>query len=488
MTIGTRLTRAFACVSLVIAAGSLVTISQFAESVFQTKRILAIDKRLADVYRLESDLGVLTRQLSAVAEQHDMAGLTATTHSIRARLNGDLTQALRSFQKSGATAPDTLVASTHSVFDELDAIERLAGVTDWQAIRLRINIQLADITDGIKGVVDRVGLGVYEDRLKAAQEVDAIRRRGEVILAITAVVSLLTSLLLGLLVTKSIVAPLRRIKEAAHQLAARDFNLRLVTDSNDELADVGRDLIIAARELEVSYSALKRSNNDLERFAYVVSHDLREPLRTVRSFSQLLHRKIKGILDAESSEYLTYVMGGAAHMNRLIDGILEYSRLANSEQHGFEDFAIAPIIETVQNNLHAAIEASGASLSWDSMPRVFGNRVQIIQVFQNLINNAIKYRKPDVPPKIHVSSRQQSGGWIFCIEDNGLGIDPEYHSRIFDMFQQVSSKKGAGSGIGLAVAKRIVEQHGGAIWVESHLGSGSQFFFSLPGRSSTNGQ
>lgn len=484
MTIGARLTRAFVCVCLVIAAGSLITISQFAESVFQTKRILAIDKRLADVYLLESDLTALNRQLSAIAEQRDLPGLTSATHAIRSKLNKDLKQSLASFHESGATAPDTLVASIHSVYDELDAIERLAGVADWQAIRLRINIQLTDIIGGIKGVVDRVALGVYEDRLKAAREVEAIRRRGELILGITAVASLLTSLVLGVRVTKSIVHPLRRIKEAAHQIAARDFHLHLVTDSNDELAEVGRDLVIAARELEISYTALQRSNKDLERFAYVVSHDLREPLRTVSSFSQLLHRKAKDVLDADSLEYLAFVIEGAARMKRLIEGILEYSRFTNSEQHGFEKLQIASVVETVESNLQAAIEESGALVTCGPMPEVFGNRVQILQVFQNLMSNAIKYRRTDVRLKIHISAQQQPDKWLFCIEDNGPGIDPEHRVRIFDIFQQVSDRKAGGAGIGLAVAKRIVEQHGGSIWVESDLGRGSKFFFTLPRQSS----
>jgi signal transduction histidine kinase len=484
MSIGARLTRAFVCVSLVIAAGSLITISQFAESVYQTKRILAIDKRLADVYLLEGDLTALNRQLSAIAEQRDLPGLNSATHSIRSKLSEDLRQSLASFHQSGATAPDTLVASTHSVYDELDAIERLAGVADWQAIRLRINIQLTDIIGSIKGVVDRVALGVYEDRLKAAREVEAIRRRGEIILGITAVTSLLTSLLLGVRVTKSIVHPLRRIKEAAHQIAARDFHLNLVTDSNDELADVGRDLVVAARELEISYSALQRSNNDLERFAYVVSHDLREPLRTVSSFSQLLHRKAKDVLDAGNLEYLALIIEGAARMNRLIEGILEYSRLTNSEQPGFEKLEIGSIVEAVQSSLQAAIGESGALVTCGPLPQVVGNRIQIIQVFQNLISNAIKYRRPDIALKIHISAQLQPDTWLFCIQDNGPGIDPEHRVRIFDIFQQVGDRKAGGAGIGLAVAKRIVEQHGGAIWVESSPGGGSRFFFTLPRQAS----
>jgi signal transduction histidine kinase len=198
------------------------------------------------------------------------------------------------------------------------------------------------------------------------------------------------------------------------------------------------------------------------------------------SFSRLLEHRYAPVLTGNGTEYLEFINSAAAHMEQLIDGILEYSRLTSSDHHGFEPLDLTRIINTVLTNLHVSIEETGASVTYDAMPTISGNPAQMIQVFQNLIGNAIKYRREGVHPRIHVAARQESDFWIFSVTDNGIGIDPKDRDSIFGVFQQLHGRSAGGAGIGLAVAKRIVEQHGGTIRVESDGDTGSRFLFSVP--------
>lgn len=479
MTIRSRLTRAFSSVALVIAAGAGITIWQFSGVVRETQQILAIDNRLTAVEELERTIGRLSRRLSALSEQRESGKLIGATHDARSELAGELEHALASFSDSRATPPGTLRASLQGVYDELDAIERLAEVRDWLAIRLRIDVQLNQILADIGSAVDRVAAGVGEDRARALAQVEFRRESAESILAITAVLSLLTALLLGYRVIRSIIQPMTALKQAAHQLAAKDFRLRLEITTEDELAEVGRDVLVAAKELEASYSALQRSNRDLEQFAHAVSHDLREPLRSVSVLSGLLKKNYGDRIGEEGSEFLKLILGATRRMHDLIDGILMYSRLSYSQSGEREEVEISEVIETVASNLQAMIAESGASVTAKGLPRVRANRVQMIQVFQNLVSNGIKYRRDGTMPRIEISARQSSKGPLFCVSDNGIGIAPENYSRIFEAFERVDEGH-EGIGLGLATTKRIIEQHGGEIWVESDGVHGSCFLFSIP--------
>jgi signal transduction histidine kinase len=295
----------------------------------------------------------------------------------------------------------------------------------------------------------------------------------------------MASFLLGFHVTRSITRPLRDLKRAAHQLAFSDFHLRLETHSKDELADVGRDLMAAARQLEASYNALKRSNQDLERFAAAVSHDLREPLRTVTMFTQLLKADHESAFQGEASEYLKLISDAAFQMNRLIDGILQYSLVTSTQGHDLEDLPLYEVVRTAISNLRVAIDETGTTVHCGFLPVIRANRVQMEQIFQNLIGNAIKYRREGIPPHIEIEAREKGQDWIISVADNGTGIDPRYHERIFGIFRQLD-RHSEGIGLGLAVAKRIIEQLGGSIWVESDGQNGSRFFLAIPRISSFN--
>ncbi len=241
----------------------------------------------------------------------------------------------------------------------------------------------------------------------------------------------------------------------------------------------------AEEDLKKTLADLERSNKELEQFAYVASHDLQEPLRMVSSYTQLLERRYKDKLDADAKEFIAYAVDGANRMQRLIQDLLAYSRVS-SRGRPLTPTDCNAVLGHVRINLSVAIEESNARVTHDELPIVMADETQLVQVFQNLIGNAIKFCSEE-PPRIHVSAEKNEKEWIFSVRDNGKGIDPQYHERIFVIFQRLQGKgEYPGTGIGLAICKRIIERHGGRIWVESEYGKGSTFYFTIPVRGGEN--
>ena len=238
-----------------------------------------------------------------------------------------------------------------------------------------------------------------------------------------------------------------------------------------ELRAANHELQMRQALLERAEAELDRSNKELEQFAYVASHDLQEPLRMVSSYTQLLARRYKGRLDADADEFIAFAVDGANRMQRLINDLLAYSRVGTRGKE-FEPTDCTAVFDQALANLKAAIEESGAVVTHDPLPTVMADNMQLGQLFQNLIGNAIKYHG-DEPPRVHVSAEQKGNDWVFSVRDNGIGIDPQYAERIFVIFQRLHTREEyPGTGIGLAICKKIVERHGGRIWVESQLGAG----------------
>lgn len=235
----------------------------------------------------------------------------------------------------------------------------------------------------------------------------------------------------------------------------------------------------AAEVLAKRTDELARSNHELEQFAYVASHDLQEPLRMVSSYTQLLARRYKGKLDQDAEEFIAYAVDGANRMQRLINDLLTFSRVS-TRGHPFEQTDCNAVLRDVLDNLQIAIQECGATVTHDALPTLMADPTQIAQLLQNLIGNALKFHG-DAPPQIHIGALRQEGEWVFSVRDNGIGIAPEFFERIFIIFQRLNPRERyPGTGIGLAVCKRIIERHGGHIWVESTPGQGSAFSFALP--------
>ncbi|MEN6292885.1 MAG: PAS domain S-box protein [Methanobacterium sp.] len=238
----------------------------------------------------------------------------------------------------------------------------------------------------------------------------------------------------------------------------------------------------AEQEIKALLEELKRSNEELQQFAYVTSHDLQEPLRTIASFTQLMERRYKGKLDEDADEFMDYIVDASVRMKQMIMDLLEYSRVG-TKQEMYQAINIESKLNDVLVNLNDLIERSRAEIIYGPLPVVFGDESQLLLLLQNLITNAIKFRKEDESPRIHISAVKdpEKNEYVFSIADNGIGIEEQYFERIFTIFQRLHTREEyQGTGIGLSVAKRIVERHGGRIWVESEFGEGSTFYFSIP--------
>ena len=306
--------------------------------------------------------------------------------------------------------------------------------------------------------------------------------------------SLLTLLLAGVLIVMSIWAtnrifgrPLARYVDSLRQAektgevgevdwASRDELGELIATYNATLERVWHQ----ERQLQNTVQQLTETNLELKRFAYVASHDLREPIRTICSFAELLQRKATERLTDEDREYLDFLIDGASRMNMLVDDLLSYSRVTNATP-SYQRFDLNLALESALENLRLAIQESGARVEAQALPEAVGDQMQISLMFQNLVGNAIKYRHPDRPPVVAVDCFKTGDEWTIGVRDNGIGIDPRYRERIFEVFQRLHvSEAYEGSGIGLAICRRIAEQHGGRIDLDVTGNQGSRFIFTLP--------
>ncbi|MGZ7209708.1 MAG: sensor histidine kinase, partial [Methanobacterium sp.] len=237
----------------------------------------------------------------------------------------------------------------------------------------------------------------------------------------------------------------------------------------------------ADEELNKTISELGRSNAELQQFAYVASHDLQEPLRTIASFTQLLERRYKGKLDENADEFMDYIVEAAVRMKAQIEGLLEYSRIVTKGEE-FEEIDMNKSLNNTLKILDTSIREVDTEITYDKLPNVMGDALQLERVFQNLISNAIKFRKLEESLKIHISAykSEDEKEYVFSVQDNGIGIEEQYLERIFSIFQRLHTRDVyKGTGIGLSIVKRIIERHHGRIWVESESGVGSTFYFTL---------
>ena len=275
-------------------------------------------------------------------------------------------------------------------------------------------------------------------------------------------------------VLKSKVQVFLTLQRQKNQLAKANAELQAEIIERKKAA---AGLVAANARAAVTMAELERSNEELEQFAYVASHDLQEPLTIVINYLQLLQRIYQGQLDSKADEFIDYAVVGANRMKALINDLLAYTRVGT---RGYEPTDCDVVLDQAVTNLQVTIEKSGAEVTRDPLPSVMGDALQLTQVFQNLIDNALKFHN-EQPPVVHISAKKTSAVWTFSIQDNGIGLDSRFAERIFAIFQRLHTREEySGTGIGLAVTKKIVERHGGRIWVESEVGKGTTFHFTLP--------
>ena len=271
---------------------------------------------------------------------------------------------------------------------------------------------------------------------------------------------------------------------------ARDISEFKVVEENLAAALAGERAARAEAErarvhLDRQAQELARSNADLERFAFAASHDLQEPLRTITSYTQLFLRRFGQTLDADGQSFLTFVTEAAARMSALIRDLLAYSQVLRLQPSETEPVDCATVLDLVLRNCDLLVRESGARVLRDALPVVPGLEFQLVRIFQNLVTNSIKYRRPGVPPEIAITARDEGREWVFCVRDNGVGIAPQYQNQVFVMFRRLHNRHQSGSGLGLALCQRIIQGNGGRIWLESEVGVGSRFCFTWPKKIST---
>jgi signal transduction histidine kinase len=290
-----------------------------------------------------------------------------------------------------------------------------------------------------------------------------------VVKAITALASIPTAILMFRLVPQAVALP------SAEDLR-KEIDNRARAEA--EVRSLNTDL---ERRVEERTALLQRSNAALQRFAYVSSHDLQEPIRTIRTFNQLLAKEYSGKLDPKADQYIEFVVEASARMQNLVTDLMTYSRILDPEApREVKVTSSRQALDTVLLDLREAIEDSGAEITQSALPDLSIDETQLKQIFQNLISNAIKYRRPGQPLRISVTAERSGSEWAFSVRDNGIGIEPQYFDQIFQAFRRLHGKEYPGSGVGLTICKEIVESSGGRMWVESELGQGSTFKFTLP--------
>ncbi|SIQ15650.1 sensor histidine kinase [Micromonospora avicenniae] len=355
--------------------------------------------------------------------------------------------------------------------------------------------------DGVRVAVDDLQAEILNARESNAREV---RRTGNllaVLLIVAALVVVVAGALLLLSLDQTVVRPLTGLADQVREVAEGDFAhvisgtgppefVQLAEDVDAMRRRIAADLaeVREAREriewvntqLQKQAEELTRSNRDLEQFAYVASHDLQEPLRKVASFCQLLQRRYAGQLDERADQYIAFAVDGAQRMQRLINDLLAFSRIGRLTT-GFTEVDLNKVMGDVAGQTEAARQYADAELTWSELPVIRGEEPLLTNLLANLVSNSIKFRRLDVPAKVHVSARLVGEEWEITCRDNGIGIEPEFADKIFVIFQRLHPKDAyPGTGIGLAIVKKIVEYHGGRVWVDTDVAEGTAIRFTLP--------
>ncbi|MGW0215699.1 sensor histidine kinase [Micromonospora chokoriensis] len=355
--------------------------------------------------------------------------------------------------------------------------------------------------DQVRAAVNDLQAEILTAREQAATNVRTSSNVLVVLLIVAALVVVVAGAVLLVSLDRMVIRPLTGLANQVREVAEGDYQHRIATVGPPEFIRLGDDVdamrrkiaadlaeVRGAREriewvnsqLQKQAEELTRSNRDLEQFAYVASHDLQEPLRKVASFCQLLQRRYAGQLDERADQYIAFAVDGAQRMQRLINDLLAFSRIGRLTT-GFVEVDLNKVMGDVAGQTEAARQYADAELTWTDLPVISGEEPLLTNLLANLVSNSIKFRRADVPSKVHVSARLVGAEWEISCEDNGIGIEPEFADKIFVIFQRLHSKDAyPGTGIGLAIVKKIVEYHGGRVWVDTDVPEGTAIRFTLP--------
>ncbi|WP_327646844.1 sensor histidine kinase [Micromonospora zamorensis] len=396
------------------------------------------------------------------------------------------------------TVEDRIAQWRQSVAEPVITTTERSGTSAGQAL---VTEQARQQFDDVRTAVNDLQEEVLAAREQTARNVRTSSNVLVVLLIVAALVVVVAGAVLLLSLDRMVVRPLTALAIQVREVAEGDYQHRIATVGPPEFIQLGEDVdamrqkiaadlaeVRAAREriewvnsqLQKQAEELTRSNRDLEQFAYVASHDLQEPLRKVASFCQLLQRRYAGQLDERADQYIAFAVDGAQRMQRLINDLLAFSRIGRLTT-GFVEVDLNKVMGDVAGQTEAARQYADAELTWTDLPVISGEEPLLTNLLANLVSNSIKFRRADVPPKVHISARLVGAEWEITCQDNGIGIEPEFADKIFVIFQRLHSKDAyPGTGIGLAIVKKIVEYHGGRVWVDTDVPEGTAIRFTLP--------
>ena len=487
--VGVLIVALFALLAIGVGGTALADLTTARNHVVNTLDPAAFHVSQLEVGLLDQETGVrgyaLGAQPAFLKPYHDgLASQTQQVTRLRQLLAGmpgataELNQVLRRVAAWRSRYAQPTINQVSKSGQSIAGASPNQGKADFDQIRSALAVLQADLATQRKQAVGTLH--------NSASVLDAT-------LIVIAVALLLTVPVLAFGLWRSAIAPLNRLAADARQVAEGDFEHQVEPGGPAEMRAVGLDVnrmrerILAELSalqavnatLEARTEDLQRSNSELEQFAYVASHDLQEPLRKVASFCQLLQRRYAGRLDAKADEYIEHAVDGAKRMQALINDLLAFSRVGRTAQRR-EPVSCAVLLAQAWANLAADVRRTRATIEVGELPVVLGEASLLTAVFQNLINNALKFRAGE-PPRVTVSARRDDGLWLFSFRDNGIGIEPEYAERIFVIFQRLHDKAAyPGTGIGLAMVRKIIEYHGGRVWLDTTVTAGARFWFTLP--------
>jgi signal transduction histidine kinase len=478
-------------VAAVVAGGlALVSLQHDRERVVGTIEPAALQVQQLDTALVNQETGVRGYALSAqkdylapytdglAAEKSGIASLKASITQLPPAARADLSRVTTQAHYWRTHYAQPTINQVASSGKPLVSVDIVTGKADFDALRARVAVLQADVTAARVQAV-----AALNDSANVLDGVFIVVAAG---LAVTVVL-----LAFGLRATA--IRPVHRLAAEARRVADGDFEHEVSLNGPREVTDLAVDvnkmrerILLALAQaqqantvLQQHAEELERSNAELEQFAYVASHDLQEPLRKVAGFTQLLQRRYAGQLDARADQYIEFAVDGAQRMQALINDLLQYSRVGRSAREPALVSSDAALTQA-RNNLAAVMEETGATVEAGHLPLVLGELPLLTAVFQNLLSNALKFSGDD-PPRIVITVTRDEPLWLFSFADNGIGIEPEYAERIFVIFQRLHERSAySGTGIGLAMARKIIEYFGGKIWLDTTCTEGARFLFTLP--------